>query len=128
MDGGITMPTRYLSTCWSKISNGRRRFLRNLAIPFNPQFTDERTACLVIGEDIYTMLLSEPFFRTFTRKEIADAAKTTEVLVHYRPTVRNRSMKCSGERWRPAQKKRESQWSTSLCMAGVLRIGWSHRA
>jgi uncharacterized protein len=36
---------------------------------------------MVIGEDIYTMLLSEPFFKTFTRKEIADAAKTTEVLV-----------------------------------------------
>ena len=36
---------------------------------------------MVIGEDIYTMLLSEPFFKTFTRKEIADAAETTEVLV-----------------------------------------------
>ena len=36
---------------------------------------------MVISEDIYTMLLTEPFFKTFTNKDIADASKATEVLV-----------------------------------------------
>ena len=58
-----------------------KAFFAKLGYSFNPQFTDERAACMVISEDIYTMLLAEPFFKTFTRKEIADAAKTTEVLV-----------------------------------------------
>src|SRR5690606_35053860 len=52
-----------------------------LGYTFNPQFTDDNAACLIIGEDNYAMLLSEPYFKTFTPKAIADAGKTTEVLV-----------------------------------------------
>lgn len=40
-----------------------------------------RSACLIIGENIYAMLLVEEFFKGFTNKPIADAHKTTEVLV-----------------------------------------------
>jgi predicted lactoylglutathione lyase len=36
---------------------------------------------MVIAEDIYAMLLVEPFFQTFTNKRIADARESTEVLV-----------------------------------------------
>jgi predicted lactoylglutathione lyase len=56
-------------------------FFKSLGFTFNMQFTDEKAACLVIGENIYAMLLSEPFFKTFTKKEISDATKTTEVLI-----------------------------------------------
>lgn len=56
-------------------------FFTKLGYSFNPQFSDENAACLVISEDIYAMLLTEPFFKTFTKKEIADARKSTEVLV-----------------------------------------------
>ena len=56
-------------------------FFRALGFDFNPQFTNEQGACMVIGEDIFAMLLVEPFFQTFTRKPIADAKKSTEVLV-----------------------------------------------
>jgi len=35
----------------------------------------------VIGENIFAMLLREEFFKTFTKKEIADAKKTTEALI-----------------------------------------------
>lgn len=58
-----------------------KTFFAKLGYSFNPQFTDDKAACMVISEDIYTMLLTEPFFKTFTHKDIADAAKTTEVLV-----------------------------------------------
>lgn len=56
-------------------------FFSALGFSFNPQFTNEQGACMVITEDIYAMLLVEPFFQTFTKKAIADAQKSTEVLV-----------------------------------------------
>jgi predicted lactoylglutathione lyase len=56
-------------------------FFKKLGFEFNPQFTDENAACMIIAEDsAYAMLLAEPFFKTFTPKSIADASKTTEVL------------------------------------------------
>lgn len=58
-----------------------RAFFSALGFSFNPQFTNEQGACMVISEDIYAMLLVEPFFQTFTKKPIADAKKSTEVLV-----------------------------------------------
>lgn len=36
---------------------------------------------MIIGEDIYVMLLVERFFKTFTKKEICDVAKDAEVIV-----------------------------------------------
>ena len=55
-------------------------FFRALGLEFNPDFTDERAACLVFSDDIYAMLLTEPFFATFTPKPVADATKATEVM------------------------------------------------
>lgn len=56
-------------------------FFTQLGFTFNPRFTDEKAACLIIGENIYAMLITEPFFQTFTKKEISDATKNTEVLI-----------------------------------------------
>ncbi|AMO23060.1 VOC family protein [Ramlibacter solisilvae] len=56
-------------------------FFRALGFTFNPQFTNEQGACMVISEDIFAMLLVEPFFQTFTSKPVADANKSTEVLI-----------------------------------------------
>jgi predicted lactoylglutathione lyase len=56
-------------------------FFRNLGFTFNGQFTDENAACMVIGENIYVMLLVEKFFSTFTNKPVSDASKSTEVIV-----------------------------------------------
>jgi predicted lactoylglutathione lyase len=53
-------------------------FFAKLGFPNNPQFSDENAACVVFSEDIYAMLLVEPFFKSFTKKEIADATKVTE--------------------------------------------------
>ena len=61
--------------------NKSKEFFTKLGFSFNEQFTDEKAACLIIGENIFSMLLHEKFFKTFTRKEIADAKKTTEVLI-----------------------------------------------
>ena len=56
-------------------------FFSSLGFTFNKQFTDENAACLVISDEIYAMLLVEKFFKTFIKKEIADSAKSTEVIL-----------------------------------------------
>ncbi len=56
-------------------------FFTRLGFNFNPQFTDDTAACMVISESIFAMLLTHPKFAEFTRKDIADATKTTEVLI-----------------------------------------------
>ena len=61
--------------------NKSKEFFSKIGFSFNEQFTDDKAACLVIGENIYAMLLREEFFRTFTKKEISDATKSTEVLI-----------------------------------------------
>ena len=58
-----------------------RAFFAALGFSFNPQFTNEQGACMVVSDDIFVMLLVEPFFQTFTKKPIADARQSTEVLV-----------------------------------------------
>ena len=57
------------------------RFFTSLGSGFNPQFTDENATCMIVGDNIFVMLLVEPFFKTFTKKAIADASTSTEVLV-----------------------------------------------
>ena len=56
-------------------------FFGKLGFTFNPKFTDENAACMIIGENIYAMLLTENFFKNFTKKPIADASKTTETII-----------------------------------------------
>ena len=58
-----------------------KAFFGALGFSFNPQFTDQNAACMIVSEDIYVMLLSEAFFQGFTKKPVADAKKTTEVLL-----------------------------------------------
>jgi uncharacterized protein len=55
-------------------------FFKAIGFTFNPQFTDKTAACMVMSEDIYAMLLTHEKIKQFTKKEIADAHKTTEVL------------------------------------------------
>ncbi|MBA4376883.1 MAG: glyoxalase/bleomycin resistance/extradiol dioxygenase family protein [Anaerolinea sp.] len=56
-------------------------FFTKLGFKFNPQFTDENAACMIVGEDSFVILLMEKFFKTFVPKEIADTKKTTELTV-----------------------------------------------
>lgn len=56
-------------------------FFKAVGYSFNPQFSDETAACMVISKEIYTMLLTYPKFKQFTPREICDATKSTEVLV-----------------------------------------------
>jgi uncharacterized protein len=55
-------------------------FFATLGFEFNRQFTDEKAACMVVSDEGFVMLLSEPFFRTFTKRELCDTATHTEGL------------------------------------------------
>jgi predicted lactoylglutathione lyase len=56
-------------------------FFTALGFSFNPQFTDEKATCMIVGDNIFVMLLVEEFFKTFIQKEISDATKSTEVII-----------------------------------------------
>jgi predicted lactoylglutathione lyase len=56
-------------------------FFSSLGFTFNPQFTDDTAACMVISEDIYAMLLTHSKFKEFTPNPICDATKSTEALI-----------------------------------------------
>ena len=58
-----------------------KSFFGKLGFNFDPQFTDEKAACLVIGDSIYVMLLLEDFFKTFTKKKVVDASTHTEAII-----------------------------------------------
>lgn len=60
--------------------NKSKAFFEKLDFTFNPQFTDDTAACMVIADNIFAMLLTHAKFKEFTPKEIADTSKTTEVL------------------------------------------------
>ena len=55
-----------------------KEFFAKLGFSFNRQFTDDKAACMVVSGEAYVMLLAEPFFRTFTKKEPCDTSTHTE--------------------------------------------------
>ncbi|CAI1060123.1 VOC family protein [Serratia proteamaculans] len=56
-------------------------FFTQLGFSFNPQFTDDTAACMVVSDSIYVMLLTHDKFKMFTPNPIGDARKATEVLL-----------------------------------------------
>ena len=58
-----------------------KAFFERLGLAFEPNFTNDQAACLIIGENIYAMLLVKEFFKTFTSKPLADPAQSTEALI-----------------------------------------------
>jgi uncharacterized protein len=69
----VNLPVRNLKQSMS--------FFKALGYSFNQQFSDDTGACMVISEENYAMLLTESKMRQFTPRPIADAAKSTEVII-----------------------------------------------
>jgi uncharacterized protein len=57
-----------------------KAFFARLGFEFNPRFTDDNAACMIVGAESFVMLLAEPFFRTFTKKSLCDTRTQTEGL------------------------------------------------
>ncbi|WP_433754036.1 VOC family protein [Paenibacillus amylolyticus] len=56
-------------------------FFTKVGFEFDANFTDESATCMIIGENIYAMLLVKERFQSFISKKISNAADTTEVIV-----------------------------------------------
>jgi uncharacterized protein len=56
-------------------------FFTKLGFTFDSQFTDENATCMIIGDNMYAMLLVEKFFKTFTTKQLINAKENTETIV-----------------------------------------------
>ncbi|MEO8067247.1 MAG: VOC family protein [Flavobacteriales bacterium] len=79
------MPTQIFVNMHVKDLAKSKAFFSALGYSFNPQFTDENAACLVISDTIYCMLLTTGHMERFVPKgkTIADASKTTETLLAF---------------------------------------------
>jgi predicted lactoylglutathione lyase len=58
-----------------------KEFFVKLGFDFNPQFTNDDGACMIVSDTIFVMLLTETHFKTFTKKQLVDATKSTEVII-----------------------------------------------
>jgi uncharacterized protein len=83
-------------------------FFTELGFPFNPDYSDDRAACMVIDENIFVMLLTEDRFRDFINDEIADASKTTEAITCLSADSREqidetiaKAIAAGGKPWKP---------------------------
>ena len=56
-------------------------FFKGIGFEFNEQMTDKNAACLIIGPNMFVMLLVEEYFQTFSKKHVADASSSTEVIL-----------------------------------------------
>jgi predicted lactoylglutathione lyase len=87
-----------------------KAFFTALGFSFNPEYSDERTLCMIVEKNIFVMLLQEERFRDFINGEIADANRGTEVLTCLSASSREeidsmlKTALCSGGReWKPVQ-------------------------
>ena len=60
--------------------NRSKDFFSALGFRFNPKFTDDNAACMIVSDEAFVMLLREPFFKTFTKRELCDTRTATEGL------------------------------------------------
>ena len=56
-------------------------FFSTLGFRFEPKFTDDKAACMVVSSEAFVMLLSEPFFKTFTKRQLCDTTQQSEALL-----------------------------------------------
>jgi hypothetical protein len=58
-----------------------KEFFSALGFSFNPKFTDDNAACMIVSDEAFVMLLTQPFFKTFTTREVCDTSQYTEGLL-----------------------------------------------
>ena len=87
-------------------------FFGELGFSFNPDFSDDSAACMVVDENIYVMLLTEDRFRDFINDDIADATKTTETITclsadtrEYVDQTVEKAIAAGGKPWKPAMEE-----------------------
>jgi predicted lactoylglutathione lyase len=94
IEGQTTGNTKIFVNLSVKDLKKTMEFFGKLGFKFNPMFTDENAACMVISEEIYVMILAEKFFKNFIPdREICDTRKSIESLVALSLKVAQKLMK-----------------------------------
>lgn len=104
------MATKLFVNLPVKNLNKSIEFFTKLGFKFDKRFTDEKATCMIINEDSYVMLITEKFFKTFTKKEIADSSETTETIISISTDSRkkvdelaDKAIKAGGKRYRDTE-------------------------
>jgi predicted lactoylglutathione lyase len=86
-----------------------RGFFSELGFEFNPEFSDDSAACMIVDQNIFVMLLVEDRFRDFINGEIADATRATEAINALSADSREqvdetiaKALAAGGKPWKPA--------------------------
>ena len=74
------MPTNIFVNLPVKDLERSKAFFSRLGYTFNPQFTDDNAACMILSDDAYVMLLGEQYFKTFTKRQVCDTRTHSEGL------------------------------------------------
>jgi len=61
--------------------NQTKEFFSSIGFEFDPQFSDEKAACMIINENTFAMLLVEPYFKTFIKKPVADVSSAAGAII-----------------------------------------------
>jgi predicted lactoylglutathione lyase len=75
-----TNPRKFFLSIPVKNLKQSMEFFAKLGFEYNSRFTDDKAACMVISEEAYVMLLAEPYFKTFTKRELWSSGTQTEAL------------------------------------------------
>ena len=83
-------------------------FFTQLGFSYNMDYTSDDAACMIVDDNIFVMLLTEPHFKGFINGEISDASKTKEVLNALSCDSRaqvdemvNNALAAGGKEWQP---------------------------
>jgi predicted lactoylglutathione lyase len=58
-----------------------KAFFAALGYHFNPTYSNDIAACMVVNEHCSVMLLTDSFFKTFIHQPLSDAHQSTEMLI-----------------------------------------------
>ncbi|MFE6777557.1 VOC family protein [Streptomyces sp. NPDC057702] len=87
-------------------------FFGKLGFEFNAEFSDAKTSCMVVEQNIFVMLLEEDRFKDFINGDIADATRTTEVITCLSTESREevdekvaQAIAAGGKPWKPVMEE-----------------------
>ncbi len=58
-----------------------KAFYEGLGYGINPMFTDDNAVCVVLGDNLYFMVVTREFLATFTDKEITDPRTHAQTMI-----------------------------------------------
>ncbi|MFN0074045.1 MAG: VOC family protein [Chloroflexota bacterium] len=83
-------------------------FFSELGFTYHPDYTGDDGACMIVDENIFVMLVTEPRFKDFINNDISDATRATEVLTCLSAESREevddlvaKALAAGGTAWKP---------------------------